>query len=101
MNGANTGMIEGGGGAGFAEKAFERLRIAARVFGEEFQRDAPAELGVFGFVDDTHTAAAKLAEDAVVGDGFVEHGREVNRGGQAGGAMGSIRSMVYNARAVP
>jgi len=49
----NAGMIERGGGASFAEEAFKRLRIAAGIFGEEFQRDAPAKLGVLSFVDDT------------------------------------------------
>ncbi len=61
VNDANAGMIEGGGGAGFAEKAFERLRIAVGVFGEKFEGDAAAELGVFGFVDDAHAAFAELA----------------------------------------
>src|SRR6266446_7765035 len=76
VNDANAGMIERGGGASFAEEAFKRLRIAAGIFGEEFQRDAPAKLGVLSFVDDTHASAAKFAEDTVVGDCFVKHGRE-------------------------
>ncbi len=79
MNGANAGMIERGGGAGFAEEAFERLRIAVCVFRKKFQGDAAAEFGVFGFVDDAHAAAAKFAEDFVMGDGFVEHGRGTER----------------------
>jgi len=80
VNDANAGMIERGGGASFAEEAFKRLRIAAGIFGEEFQRDAPAKLGVLSFVDDTHASAAKFAEDTVVGDCFVKHGREAKRG---------------------
>src|SRR6267142_947377 len=71
--------MERGSGAGFAEEAFERLRIAVRILGEEFQSDAAAELGVFGFVDDAHAAAAKFAEDFVMGNGFVEHGRGTER----------------------
>src|SRR3981081_4293115 len=90
MNGANAGMIERGGGAGFAEEAFERLRIAVRVLREEFQSDAAAELGVFGFVDDAHAAAAKLAEDFVMGDGFVEHGREAKRNGRRSRDCGQL-----------
>src|SRR5882762_434369 len=90
MNGANAGMIEGGSGAGFAEEAFERLRIAVRVLWEKFQGDAAAELGVFGFVDDAHAAASKFAEDFVVGDGFVEHGREAKRNGRRSGDCGQF-----------
>ena len=75
VNDANAGMIQRRGGAGFAEEAFERLRIAARVFREKLQGDAAAEFDVFGFVDDAHAAAADLAEDFVVSNGLVEHGR--------------------------
>jgi len=63
-----------------AEEALEGLWIAVGAFGEEFQCDAASKLGVFSLVDDTHAAAAKLAEDAVVGDGLVEHGRGAKRG---------------------
>ena len=75
VNGRNAGMIECGSGAGFAEEAFESLRIAVRVFRKKFQGDAAAEFGVLGFVNDAHAALAKLAEDSVVGDRFVEHER--------------------------
>ena len=75
VNDANAGMIERGGSAGFTEEAFESLRIAVGVLREEFQGYAAAEFGVFSFVDNAHPALTKLAEDAVVGDGFVEHER--------------------------
>ena len=42
----------------------------ARVFGQEFQGDEAVEEGVFGFVDDAHSAAAESFEDAVVRDGL-------------------------------
>ena len=80
MNGTNARMIERGSRAGFAKETFERLRIALRIFREEFQCHTTAEFGVFCFVNDTHAAFADLAEDAVVCDGFVEHGCEVKRG---------------------
>src|SRR6266853_2834029 len=73
VNGANAGMIERGRGAGFAKEAFESLFVAMRGLRKKFQGDTAAELGVFSFVDDTHAAFAELAEDAVMGDGFVEH----------------------------
>ena len=73
VNGANAGMIERGGRAGFAEETFEGLFVAMRGFRKKFQGDTAAELGVFSFVNDAHAAFAELAEDAVMGDGFVEH----------------------------
>ena len=41
---------------------------------EEFQRHVAAQAGVFGFVDNTHAAAAQLLDDAVVGDGLADEG---------------------------
>ena len=75
VNDANAGMIERGGSAGFTEEAFESLRIAVGVFREEFQGYAATEFGVFSFVNNAHATLTKLAEDAVVGNGFVEHER--------------------------
>jgi len=62
-----------------------------RVFRKKFSGDAAAEFGVFGFVDNTHAAAAKFAEDFVMGDGFVEHGRGANEmvDGRGIGSIGS------------
>ena len=73
VDGADVGVIEGGGGARFALETFESLRVAGEIFGEKFQRDETAELGVFGFVDDAHSAAAEFFEDAVMGDGLADH----------------------------
>ena len=73
VDGANAGMVERGCGAGFAQEAFERSRVALVFFGKKFESDAAAELGVLGFVDDAHAAAAELAEDSVMGDGLVDH----------------------------
>ena len=73
VDGADVGVIEGGGGLRFALETFEGLRVAGKIFGEKFQRDETAELGVFGFIDDAHSAAAELFQDAVVGDGLADH----------------------------
>ena len=73
VDGADVGVIEGGGGLRFALETFESLRVAGEIFGEKFQRDETAELGVFGFVDDAHSAAAEFFQDAVVGDGLADH----------------------------
>jgi hypothetical protein len=73
VNGTDARMIQRGGGARFAQEAFERLSITPGGFGQEFQRHAPAEFAVFGLVHHPHSTAAKLAEDAIVPDGFVQH----------------------------
>jgi len=73
VDGADCGMVKSGGGAGFPKKAFEGLRVALVRFRNEFEGNAAAEPGVFGFIDDTHAAGAEFSEDPIVGDGFVDH----------------------------
>ena len=68
VDGADVGVIESGGGLGFALEADQGLRIFRDGVGEEFQSDETAEAGVFGFEDDTHATPAEFFEDAVVGD---------------------------------
>jgi hypothetical protein len=60
VDGADVGVIEGGGGLRFALETLEGLRVAGKIFGEKFQSDETAELGVFRFVDDAHSAAAAV-----------------------------------------
>jgi hypothetical protein len=73
VDGANSGMVQSGGRASFPEKAFERLAVALVFFGNEFERNAPPKLGVFGFIDDAHSARAEFSENPIVGNGFVNH----------------------------
>ena len=76
VNGADAGMIQRRCRARFAQKALQRLRVAMRIFGQEFQGHAPPEFCVLGFIHHAHAAAAQFAEDAVMRNGFVEHGSE-------------------------
>ena len=73
IDGADVGMVQRGGGAGFAAEAFERLWVVATVVRKELQGDEATELGVFGFVDHAHPAAAELFDNAVVRDGLADH----------------------------
>src|SRR5262245_54242448 len=75
IEGANTWMIEGGGGASFAAKALERLRVACQVIGQEFQCDRAIQARVERFVDHSHSAGAEFFGDVKVGDSLVNHGR--------------------------
>ena len=61
VDGADVGVVERRGGPGLTLKAFQGLRSAGQLFRQELQRHPPTEVQVFGFVDDTHTAAAELA----------------------------------------
>jgi hypothetical protein len=72
MDRANVRMVQCRCGPGFALKAFERLGIFGDVIGKKFQRDEATELGVLGFVHDSHAAATKLLNDAAVGDDLAE-----------------------------
>ncbi len=66
VDGADVGVVEGGGGFGFAAEAFESLRVGGEGVGEKFQGDEAIEESVLGFVDDAHSAAAETFEDAEV-----------------------------------
>ena len=58
MDGANIGMIQGGGGAGFALETLQRLRVMGQFIRQEFERNMAAELEILRFKDDAHSTAA-------------------------------------------
>jgi hypothetical protein len=73
VNGADLRVIERGGRPRLTAKTFQRLRVLGQIVREEFQGDEATEIGVLGFVDNTHPAAAQLLDDAVVRDGLADH----------------------------
>ena len=97
VDGADVGMVESGGGAGFALEAAQSLRVAGDLVGEKFEGDEAVEASVFGFVDHAHAATAEFLEHAVVRDGLANHfcscagvksygrgwGKSTDRGGYA------------------
>ena len=82
IDGADIRVIERGGGARFAAKSFEGLRILRDIFGKKFEGDETAEVCVFGFVDDAHAATTEFFDDAVVGNCVAEHGGVVGHRGR-------------------
>ena len=66
VNGADVGVVESGGSLGFALEASEGLGIFGDVVREKFQCHVAMKSCVQGFVNHTHSAAAKLFHDAVV-----------------------------------
>ncbi len=49
------------------------LRPRGQAFGQELQRDVPAQPRVLGLVDHAHAAGAELTQDAVVLNQFADH----------------------------
>ena len=73
VDGADVGMIQRGGGLGFAFETGQGLRIFGYIVRQEFQGDEAVKFGVFGFVDYAHAAAAEFFDDAVMRDGLADH----------------------------
>ncbi|HUI77606.1 MAG TPA: hypothetical protein VLY24_06805 [Bryobacteraceae bacterium] len=73
VNGADVGVVQGGSGLSFALKPGQRIAIAGDLFGQELQGHEAAQAGVFGFVDNAHSAAAQLFNDAVVRNCLTDH----------------------------
>ena len=93
IDGADVGMIKGGGGFGLALEACEGLGISGDVIGEEFEGDVAVEADVFGLVDHAHTSATELFGDAVMRDGLADEGVGGGHGADilGGGVRGSQR----------
>ena len=83
---ADIGVIQCGGGLGFALEAAEGLRVFGYVVGQELESHKATELHILSFIDHTHTTAAHLLDDAIVGYGLADHWRE-SYFGEAGKSM--------------
>ncbi len=68
-------VIQGRRGLRFPLKPGEGLRIPGYILRQELERDETVETSILSFVDDSHTAATKLFNDAVMRDGLADHGR--------------------------
>jgi hypothetical protein len=66
VNGANVGMIQSGSSFSLASKTLESLRIVRDVLRQKFQGNEAIEPRVLGFVNHTHTTAAKFFYNAVM-----------------------------------
>jgi hypothetical protein len=71
-------MIQRGDCLGFALKAAEGLLVAGNFVGKKLQSDEAFQARVFGFVNNAHTSAAEIFDDAVMGDGEANQGRAVS-----------------------
>jgi hypothetical protein len=55
------------------DEAFFGLVVASQIEWQEFEGNRALELGVFGFVNDTHTSAAEFLDDFVMGNSLADH----------------------------
>src|SRR5262245_45356277 len=62
----DVGMVQVGGRLGFRFEALQSSRIKRGREWQYFERDSPAQRDLFRFVNDTHAAAADLAQQAEV-----------------------------------
>ncbi len=75
VDGADVGVIERRGGAGLALEAFECGTVPSQLFGEEFERDRAAQMGILGAINHAHAAGARLFQGAVMSHRLAGHGR--------------------------
>ena len=95
VDGADVRVVQSGSSTSLAAEAFQRLGVICKVFGQEFQSDESPKFGVLGFVDDTHPAAAQLLNDAVVRDGFADHGWRRTQGAMLGMRRGRVNENAH------
>ena len=66
VDGADVGMVEGGGRLRLALETAEYLWVAGNFIGKEFQGNKTMEACIFGLVDNAHSAATEFLHNAVV-----------------------------------
>ena len=77
VDGADVGMIQGGGGRASRWKRSSAWGSWATSSGRNFRATKRPRRGVFGLVDHAHAAAAEFFDDAVVRDGLADHWSEI------------------------
>ena len=63
VNGADAGMVQGGGSACFAPETLQCRRVLAGGFGQELDGDRAAQLLVLGLIDHAHPTLAQTADN--------------------------------------
>jgi len=72
VDGADVGVIESGGGFGFAAEAGEGLRVVSDFGREKFEGDEAVEACVLSLKDNAHAATTEPLKDAIVRYGLTE-----------------------------
>src|SRR6185437_12889387 len=74
VNGADVGVIQSRRGLRLALKSGQGLWVAEHLIGQELEGNKTVQAGVLRLVDHTHTPAANLLDDLVMGDFLANHG---------------------------
>jgi hypothetical protein len=73
MNGADVGMVQGGGRARFPPEALQHQRGIGDIGRQELESDKAAQHGIFRLVNHSHPAPAEFLKHPVVRDGPANH----------------------------
>src|SRR4029079_7239628 len=76
VDGADVGVVEGGGGTRLDAEEFDRLAIARQILGDELKSDRTSQPAVIGAKYHAHATSAELRDDAIVRDRFANHGEQ-------------------------
>ena len=95
------GWLRSGGSASFAAKTLQRCSVTREIVREKFQGYETAEFEIFGFVDDSHTAAAEFLDDPVMRDGLTDHLVDCRGISKVQHILGTGRRQVNDAWALP
>src|SRR5437870_4658374 len=77
VDGADVGMVQGGGSLCFAPETTQGLRIAGNLIGQELKGYEAMQPGVLGLVDDAHSAAADLLDNTVMRNRSLDHYQKI------------------------
>ena len=66
-------MIQNSKRLGLRGESVLGLRVARKFIVQKLQGDEAAQLGVFGFIDDTHASSAQFFDDVIPRDGLTDH----------------------------
>src|SRR3984893_14565382 len=95
MDRADMRMVQLRGCPRLTLETLQRFGVADKIFRDELERNVASQLDVFGLVDDAHTTAPQLSQDAIVGDSLADHERP--RSLQAA-ILGRARTQVKSVR---
>src|ERR1051326_9450085 len=73
VDGADVGMREGRGGAGFMEQTLAGRRVEPRIFLDDFDSHLAVKHFVVGAIDNAHTTFADLGDDAAMAENLADH----------------------------
>ena len=79
VNRADVRVVQGGGGAGFAQETLQGLAVGQVLLGEEFQGYVTIQRSILGLLDHTHPTGTQLLNNAVSGYGLSYHGSNQER----------------------